>query len=106
MGDLDCCLVVDLRFGRNIIDVVATAYQKAIRSVIELLHASDTSCLVEVREAAYADPPALFNSHSFYSHRSLCLGFKFFSLFVKLIELLRQGWPFFVQANDCGHKGT
>jgi len=26
--------------------------------------------------------------------------------FVKLFELLRQGWPFFVQANNCGQEGT
>ena len=106
MGDLDCCLVVDLRFGRNIIDVVATTYQKAVRSVIEFLHASDTSCLVEVREAADAYALSLFNGHSFYSHSSLCFEFQFFSLFVKLFELLRQGWPFFVQVYNCGQEET
>ena len=85
MGDLDCCLVVDLRFGRNIIDVVATTYQKAVRSVIEFLHASDTSCLVEVREAADAYALSLFNGHSFYSHSSLCFEFQFFSLFCEAL---------------------
>jgi len=26
--------------------------------------------------------------------------------FVKLFELLWQGWPFFVQANNCDQEGT
>lgn len=57
-----------MRFGRYIVDVAATAHQKAVLAVIQPFHASYASCPVKVRETGDADPCPLFDSHSSYTH--------------------------------------
>ena len=55
-------------FGRDIVNVVATAHQQTIFAVIQPLHASYAPCFVEVREAVDADARSLFDGHFPYSH--------------------------------------
>lgn len=71
-------------------------HQKAVLPVIELLHASHASGLVEIRvialrfrsaaekEPAYAYPSSFFDCHSFYSHGLEMSEFLIFIPFVKL----------------------
>ena len=50
------CLIIDLWFGRYIVDVTAATYQKAVLAVVQPFHASYAPGTVEVREAVNADP--------------------------------------------------
>ena len=65
------CLIIDLRFGRYIVDVTAATYQKALLAVIQPFHASYAPGTVEVWEAVNTDPPPLFDSHSPYTHNPM-----------------------------------
>ena len=65
------CLIINLRFGRYIVDVTATTHQKAVLSVIQPFHAPYAPGTVEVREAVNADPPSLFDCHSSYTHNPM-----------------------------------
>ena len=63
--------MVNFRLSGNIVNVTATAYQKAVLAVIQPFHASYAPVTVEVREAVNADPPPLFDSHSSYTHNPM-----------------------------------
>lgn len=65
------CLKIDLWFSRNIVDVTAATYQKAVLAVIQPFHTSYTPGTVEIREAVNTDPPSLFDCHSSYTHNPL-----------------------------------
>lgn len=86
---LHTCLIIDLRFGRYIVDVAATAHHKAVLAVIQPFHTFYASCPVEIRETADADPPSLFDCHSSYTHSPMSWKFEiqFFSLLWSLLGL-------------------
>ena len=68
---LDCCLIVDCGLGGHVVDVVATAYQKAVLTIVEFFHAPNGAGAVEIGELPDIEPSALRYFHSFYSHRPL-----------------------------------
>lgn len=72
-------------FGRHIVYIIATTYQETSVAIVQFLHASDTSALVEIREAADAYVLSLLDGHSFYSHISL---FKWVPILFPLVKLL------------------
>lgn len=65
------CLKIDLWFSRNIVDVTAETYQKAVLAVVQPFHASYAPGTVEVREAVNAYSLPLFDCHSPYTHNSM-----------------------------------
>ena len=101
---LHTCLIIDLRFGRYIVDVAATAHQKAVLAVIQPFHAFYASCPVEVRETANADPCPLFDCHSSNTHIVRCLeSLKFNSFpFCEASLGFMAGKAFFVSHRHCG----
>ena len=86
------CLIIDLWFGRYIVDVTAATYQKAVLAVIQPFHASYAPGTVEVREAVDADPPSLFNCHSSYTHNPMFL-MLLVSILFPFVKPRRASWP-------------
>ena len=75
------CLIIDLWFGRYIVDVTAATYQKTVLAVIQPFHASYVPAPVEVREAVNAYSPSLFDCHSSYTHNPMFYKFIKFNSF-------------------------
>ena len=69
--DLYCCLIVYSVFLFHFVDVVTTAYQKAVLAIVEFFHALNGAGAVEIWELPDIEPSALRYFHSFYSHSPL-----------------------------------
>ncbi len=101
------CLKIDLWFSRNIVDVTAATYQKAVLAVIQPFHASYAPGTVEVREAVNTDPPPLFDSHLSYTHNPMFLnvvGFNSFP-FCETLSGFLAGKAVFRAEFHCGQEG-